>query len=44
MDLQLPEGVCCIAQTACELRRLVCALNRQLSWARPETRCDEQAC
>ena len=34
MDLPLSEVVCCIAQTACELRRLVLrAPARQLSWA-----------
>ena len=34
MDLPLSEGVCCIAQTACELRRsLLRAPRRQLSWA-----------
>jgi hypothetical protein len=28
MDLLYRRGVCCIAQTGCELRGLVCALQR----------------
>ena len=44
MDLQLSEVVCCIAQTTCELRRLVCALKPDGSagMGRSDARCDEQ--